>query len=85
MWRVTYGPKTRIRTEATGVIQMGNDGGIDLKHGTDDEKTELRNTGRINRTWKKVSYIKKKVNSIFFSHFFSALLNIYYHIFPTLS
>lgn len=47
---MTNGPKTRIRTEATGVIQMGNDGGIDLKHGIDDEKTELRNTSRINRT-----------------------------------
>lgn len=44
MWRVTNGPMNRIRSEATGVILMGNNGGIDLKHGIDDEKTELRKT-----------------------------------------
>ena len=60
MWRVTNGPTNRIRSEATGVLLMGNDGGIDLKHGIDDEKTELRKN-RINRTGKKVSYIKRRL------------------------
>jgi len=44
------GSKTRCRTQVTGVIQMGHDGGVDIDHGSEVGETELRNTCRFNRT-----------------------------------